>query len=114
MKPKEGDLYPVDLCDFTKKLQPEFRYNFDEVLNLNFEGSAWEPSERLFDQTMITDQYIEKHLLPLYLSKITNPDQSILKFDEDGFPIRGLRTFGEIAHYVRCVPYQPSESMGSS
>ena len=30
-----------------------------------------------------------------------------MTFDEDGFPIRGLRTFGEIAHYVRCVPYQP-------
>lgn len=44
-------------------------------------------------------------MLPLYLSKITNPDQSLLTFDEDGKPVRGLRTFGEIAHYVRCIPY---------
>jgi hypothetical protein len=46
-----------------------------------------------------------KHYLPLYLCKITNPDQSMLGFDEDGKPKRGIRTFGEIAHYVRCIPY---------
>jgi hypothetical protein len=63
---------------------------------------------------MVTDQYTLRHLLPLFLSKITNPDQSILKFDEDGFPIRGLRTFGEIAHYVRCVPYKQKENVGNS
>ena len=51
-------------------------------------------------------------MLPLYLSKITNPDQSILTFDDEGHPVRGLRTFGEIAHYVRCIPYQPHEGTG--
>ena len=92
----------------------EFLNNYSEVLNLNFDGSAWEPSDRLFEQTMCTDQYTLRHLLPLFLSKVTNPDQSIIKFDEDGFPIRGLRTFGEIAHYVRCVPYHPKEFIGNS
>jgi hypothetical protein len=30
----------------------------------------------------------------------------MLKFDEHGNPKRGLRTFGEIAHFVRCIPYK--------
>jgi hypothetical protein len=32
-----------------------------------------------------------------------------LNFDEDGNPKRGLRTFGEIAHYVRCIPFKAHE-----
>mmetsp|Transcript_35916 Transcript_35916/g.55149 ORF Transcript_35916/g.55149 Transcript_35916/m.55149 type:complete len:316 (-) Transcript_35916:1188-2135(-) len=56
------------------------------------------------------DQFTFKHMLPLYLSKITNPDQSILIFDEDSLPKRGIRTFGEIAHYVRCIPYQSRDN----
>ena len=27
-------------------------------------------------------------------------------------PIRGIRTFGEIAHYVRCIPYQSRDNLG--
>mgnify|MGYP001409350833 FL=1 len=43
--------------------------------------------------------------MPLFLSKITNPDQSIIKFNEEGKPIDGIRTFAECAHYVRCIPF---------
>lgn len=57
------------------------------------------------------DQYNAKHFLPFFLSKITNKDQTILLFDEEGEPIRGLRTFGEIAHYVRCFPYTSREGL---
>lgn len=57
------------------------------------------------------DQFNAKHLLPFYLSKIVNKDQTILNFDEDGEPIRGLRTFGELAHYVRCIPYQERDGL---
>jgi len=32
-------------------------------------------------------------------------------FDEEGNPKRGLRTFGEIAHYVRCIPYQNRDGL---
>lgn len=69
---------------------------------------------RLFDNLEMLDQYSGKHLLPFFLSKITNPDQSILKFDEDGNPIRGLRTFAELAHYVRCIPYKDHETYAAN
>jgi len=57
LKPKEGDAYPVNLVDDSKKLLPDFVSIYSAVLGLNFDGSAWEPSDRLFDQTMVTDQY---------------------------------------------------------
>ena len=75
---------------------------------LNFKD-AGDYSERLFDYVKAMDQYTERHYLPLYLSKVTNPDQSILNFDEGGHPVRGVRTFGECAHYVRCIPYHNRE-----
>ena len=52
--------------------------------------------------------------MPFFLCKITNPDQSKLKFDEEGDPCRGSRTFAEIAHYVRCIPYMTREGIGAS
>ena len=55
------------------------------------------------------DQYNKDHLLPLYLCKVTNQDQSKIEFDEQGNAKRGLRTFGEIAHFVRCIPYKNHE-----
>ena len=60
------------------------------------------------------DQYNAQHLLPFFLSKITNKDQTILSFNEEGDPVRGLRTFGELAHYVRCFPYQSREGLFSA
>lgn len=36
----------------------------------------------------------------------------MLNFDENGNPIRGIRTFGEIAHFVRCIPFEHRESFG--
>ena len=46
------------------------------------------------------------------MCKITNPDQSVIKFDADQKPIRGVRTLAEIAHYVRCIPYMSREGLG--
>lgn len=77
-------------------------------------GEDFNMGSRLLDNLEMTDQYGGKHLLPFFLSKITNPDQSILKFDEDGNPIRGLRTFAELAHYVRCIPYKDYDSYFAS
>lgn len=62
---------------------------------------------------MMMDQFTAKHMLPFFLSKVVNKDQTILNFDKDGEPIRGLRTFGELAHYVRCFPYQSREGLFS-
>jgi hypothetical protein len=77
------------------------------VVDANFAiGDQYDPSDRLLDLFFMRDQYSMKHYLPLYLCKITNPDQSIMTFDEDSKPKRGIRTLGEIAHYVRCIPYQ--------
>ena len=36
---------------------------------------------------------------------MVNPDQSMIKFDENEKPVIGIRTFAECAHYVRCIPY---------
>ena len=52
------------------------------------------------------------HYLPFYLCKITNPDQTVIKFDAEAKPIRGVRTLAEIAHYVRCIPYLSREGLG--
>jgi hypothetical protein len=49
LKPKEGDAYPIDLMDDNKRLLPEFADIYGRVLGLNFEGSAWDPSDRLFE-----------------------------------------------------------------
>ena len=38
----------------------------------------------------------------------------MIKFDENGQPIRGVRTFAEIAHYVRCIPYQNRDNLALS
>jgi hypothetical protein len=84
---------------------------YDRVLGLNFAAiEGFEADDRLFNLQWVMDQFTHNHLLPTYLCKITNPDQSLLDFDEDGFPIRGIRTFGEIAHYVRCIPYQSRDT----
>lgn len=83
------------------------------MLNLNFE-EGYDYTQRLFEEMIILDQFNSKHLVPLYLSKITNPDTSILQFDEDGQPIRGIRTFGEIAHYIRCIPFEQRDHIGKS
>ena len=50
-----------------------------------------------------------KHLLPLFLSKITPPDSSIIEF-ENGELRRGIRTLGEVAHFVRCIPFKFTEN----
>lgn len=62
----------------------------------------------------MTDQYREEHYLPFFLCKVTNPDQSMIKFDEEKKPVRGVRTLAEIAHYVRCIPYQTREGLGAN
>lgn len=48
-------------------------------------------------------------MLPLFLSKITPPDSSIIEFDADGNLKRGIRTLPEVAHFVRCIPYKNHE-----
>ena len=53
LKPKTSDTYPMTLVDDIKK--GKFQQVYSEVLGLNFEGSAWEPGDRLFDQLMVTD-----------------------------------------------------------
>jgi len=106
LKPRAGDTYHEDLVEHIRS--NEFRSIYERVIGLNFAAiDGFEPlEERLFPHLMVNDQFTHNHLLPTYLCKITNPDQSLLDFDEDGFPIRGIRTFGEIAHYVRCIPFQ--------
>lgn len=86
---------------------------FKRIINNNFssqDGFAWE--DRLFDDIEIPDQFSVTHYLPKFISKIANADQNVLNFDDKGLPVRGVRTFGEIAHYVRCLPFEPRESFG--
>ena len=111
LKPKTSDSYPVSLAPFIKN--KKFLHKFQEVIENNFTEDL-DPSERMFDFLFVKDQYTMNHLLPLFLCKITNPDQSVLIFDEDSKPKRGTRTFGEIAHYVRCIPYQNRDGMSAS
>ena len=108
LKAKTSDTFPAAIEDDLKS--KVFFKRYEEVINVNF-GDNFDTTERLFDQHFVTDQFTHKHLLPLYLCKITNPDQSLLLFDSNGQPKRGLRTFGEIAHYVRCIPYQQREGL---
>ena len=44
------------------------------------------------------------------MSKITPPDTNFLDFNDTGLR-RGIRTLGEIAHYVRCIPFKVNENL---
>ncbi len=46
--------------------------------------------------------------MPLFLSKITPPDSNVIEFNEMGIR-RGIRTLGEVAHFVRSIPYKTHE-----
>ena len=46
------------------------------------------------------DQYQMKHLMPLFLSKISAPDTYSMHRGD-----RAIRTMGEVAHYVRCIAF---------
>jgi hypothetical protein len=80
-------------------------------LSLNFSPDYDYTEERFYFDVLVMDQFTQKHILPLYLSKVTNPDQAMIKFDENGQPLRGVRTFAEVAHYVRCIPYQNRDNI---
>lgn len=43
------------------------------------------------------------------MSKITPPDSNFVEFDTDGQVVRGIRTLGEVAHFVRCLAFKPNE-----
>lgn len=111
LKPRVADQYPPGAIKRHFE-RHEFKRYYEKIIGENF-GDDYNPLTRLFDNYDMVDQYGGKHLLPFFLSKVTNPDQSILLFDEDGNPRRGLRTFGEIAHYVRCIPYKGREGFAA-
>lgn len=48
----------------------------------------------------------------MFLSKITPPDSTYIEFDalENGDLLRGIRTLGEVAHFVRCIPFKNHEN----
>ncbi len=59
---------------------------------------------------MLYDQYKARHYLPQFLAKITPPDSSNIEVDMDTKRFRrGIRTFAEVAHYVRCIPFKSGE-----
>ena len=103
LKPKKTDSYPTE--DLKNELEGgHFKDNFDEVISQNF-GADYDTNIRSFADLRMQDQYEVWHYLPLYLCKVTNPDQTVVKFDEDGKVVRGVRMLGEAAHYVRCIPF---------
>jgi hypothetical protein len=105
LKPRREDVYPDKDIKLYLTKEPEFCDNYAAVFKRNF-LDEYEPEDRLFEQCLtMQDQYNQKHFLPFYLCKITNPDQTMLNFDDEGNAIRGVRTLAEIAHYVRCIPY---------
>jgi hypothetical protein len=111
LKPKEGDVYPEDIIEFLE--DRTFENNFLGIIVENFKSQDnFENTERTFRDIKILDQYNKQHLLPSFLTKVSNKDQSELNLDEEGFPVRGIRTFGEIAHYIRCLPFRNRESYG--
>lgn len=71
LKPRQSDVYPMEIVDYIKN--NEFLRKYEEVLGYNF-GSDYDATARLFDQCIMMDQYTARHMLPFYLSKVTNPD----------------------------------------
>lgn len=110
LKPRNSDQYPPSIIHYIEK--DHFVNYYQEIIRLNFDETIFgEYDHRFFFNYDMMDQYTHRHMLPFFLSKIVNKDQTILQFDEDGEPIRGLRTFGELAHFVRCFPYQSREGL---
>lgn len=104
LKAKTEDSYPTEeiaslIADKT------YENAFENIISMNFLKDYDARTERCFFDLTMMDQYNSYHLLPLFLCKVTNPDQTVVEFDEDRNVVRGVRTFAEIAHYVRCIPY---------
>jgi hypothetical protein len=114
LRPRTGDVYPLSLIEFIKQDRDgnktdinnnAFCKPYKDVLGMNWESGDYSYDDRLFTSFTAIDQFEHSHLLPTFLSKITNPDQSVIKFNEEGNPIDGIRTFAECAHYTRCIPF---------
>ena len=123
LRAKEEDAYPSEEIEAGLK-KGEFTSRFNQVLARNF-PPEYPVDERRFDNLYFSDQYKQKHLLPLFLSKITPPDSNLINFvqvkganaekaeasEEEAEPhamelVRGIRTLSEVAHFVRCVAFK--------
>ncbi|TNV87010.1 hypothetical protein FGO68_gene4983 [Halteria grandinella] len=122
LKGKEEDSYPSPEIDLNLK-NGAYLSRFNQVIQRNFPPD-YPTDDRRFDQLFISDQYRQRHFLPLYLSKITppdsnlqpiqkqniSPDQQVIPKDAQTLltPLipRGIRTLTEIAHFVRCLPFR--------
>eukprot|EP00347_Sterkiella_histriomuscorum_P007723 403347806 len=108
LRPKDEDTLPPDLEHGIRSQKYQIR--FKQIIQKNFPFDYY-LNDRQFDNLTYTDQYKSKHLLPMFLSKITPPDSTYIDFDsnESGSLIRGIRTLGEVAHFVRCIPFKNHE-----
>ena len=86
LKPKTQDSYPDDIAEFiimnekqnkTDLLTNHFAKEYDDVLAVNWE-TEYNYDDRLFTSYVAVDQFQHKHLLPLFLCQIVNPDQSMI------------------------------------
>ena len=68
-----SDSYPLEIA--ANIHNKEYENIFARVIQANFDGiNDYSTDERYFEIIKMIDQYTDIHLLPLYLSKITNPD----------------------------------------
>ncbi len=117
-KKEKGDKIPTALIPFMEKEKEKGKKFVDEAkekierLFASYTSYAWK--ERLFFNLQPMDQYKNKHFLPYYLSMITMPRKMFSKEEElkdPNFFDCNLSSLDEIAHYVRCIPFNLMEQV---
>ncbi len=103
---REGDELPRDVENGFKKREYQKRWGF--IVNDIYEYSDISRDIRKFDTT-VEDHCKRPHFLPLYLSSMSPPDQGTVDINSAPYDHK-IRTAGEVAHFVRCVPYIPANS----
>jgi len=112
--PSSLDLSPYkrDSDDYPYELEKEMNAKAFEIPWRNIVSDIYEHSDfssevRKFD-VFAPDHCKRKHFLPLYLSSMSPPDQGSIEINSYEYEHK-IRTLGEVAHYVRSIPYTTTQ-----
>eukprot|EP00826_Nyctotherus_ovalis_P047706 TRINITY_DN5528_c0_g1_i8.p1 TRINITY_DN5528_c0_g1~~TRINITY_DN5528_c0_g1_i8.p1 ORF type:complete len:538 (+),score=176.90 TRINITY_DN5528_c0_g1_i8:1349-2962(+) len=101
---RESDDYPYEIEAQMNAMAFElpWRYTVSDI----YEHSEVSSEVRKFD-VFAPDHCRRKHFLPLYLSSMSPPDQGSIEMTSYEYDHK-IRMLGEVAHYVRSIPYTPT------
>lgn len=101
---RESDDFPYEIE--ADMISMAYEHPWRMVVSDIYEHSDISSEIRKFD-VFAPDHCKRKHFLPLYLSSMSPPDQGSIEMTSYEYDHK-IRTLGEIAHYVRSIPYSPT------